>query len=106
MRPRPIPIMHFQREQRMNKDIMDYLNGIAGEGKRKDCLSLVKIIEEESGYEASLHGKIIGFGVHKYNHDGRTGEAVVAGFAPRTQDISIYVMSGCKRSFQDVLPSW
>lgn len=78
----------------MKKDLMTYLDGIPNEAKRKDCHSLVKIMEEELGYKASLHGKIVGFGIHKYDHDGKTGEAVVTGFLPRTQDISIYVMSG------------
>ncbi len=78
----------------MKKDLRDYLNEIKSEKKRDDCFSLVKIMEEESGYKASLHGKIVGFGVHKYDHDGRTGEAVITGFLPRTQDFSLYIMPG------------
>ena len=78
----------------MKKDLMGYLNGVSNEARRNDCFSLVKIMEEESGYKAALHGKIVGFGIHAYDHDGRTGEAVVTGFLPRAQDLSIYVMSG------------
>lgn len=79
----------------MKKDIKDYLGNIENETKRNDCLALVKIMEEASGYKASLRGKIVGFGVHHYVHDnGREGDAVVTGFMPRTQDIAIYIMSG------------
>lgn len=79
----------------MKKDLKDYLNGIDNELKRKDCLALVKIMEEESGYKAKLRGKIVGFGLYHYQYEsGRAGEAIVTGFAPRTSDISIYIMPG------------
>lgn len=79
----------------MNEDLKAYINRIDSDAKREDCFSLVKIMEEESGYDASLHGRIVGFGVHHYVYDsGREGDAIVTGFLPRTQDISIYIMPG------------
>lgn len=79
----------------MNKELRDYLNQIGNAAKREDCFALVKIMEEESGYSAALHGKIVGFGIYSYAYEtGRTGDAIVTGFLPRTQDISIYVMPG------------
>lgn len=79
----------------MKKDLKDYLNKIERDEKREDCFALVQIMEEESGYKATLHGKIVGFGIHRYVHDtGRSGEAIVTGFLPRTQDLSIYIMPG------------
>lgn len=87
----------------MKKDLKQYLDSIEKEVKRNDCLSLVKIMEEESGYKASLRGKIVGFGIHHYVHDsGREGDAVVTGFMPRTQDIAIYIMSGLAEYRKDL----
>lgn len=87
----------------MRKDIKEYLGSLEKEAKRNDCLSLVKIMEEESGYKASLRGKIVGFGIHHYVHDnGREGDAVITGFMPRTQDIAIYIMSGLSECQKDL----
>lgn len=79
----------------MKKALRNYLNQIEQAAKQKDCFTLVNIMEEESGYSATLHGKIVGFGSYRYTHaSGRSGDAIVTGFLPRTQDISIYVMPG------------
>lgn len=79
----------------MNKNLRNYLDLIERETKREDCFSLVKIMEEESGYEAKLHGKIIGFGSYHYVYEsGREGDSHVVAFAPRAQDITIYIMPG------------
>lgn len=87
----------------VKKDLKEYLSKIAKESKRADCLSLVKIMEQESGYKACLHGKVVGFGVHHYVHDnGREGDAVVTGFLPRAQDIAIYIMSGLSACQKDL----
>ncbi len=52
-------------------------------------------MEEESGYKAVLHGKIVGFGIYHYKYDsGREGDAIVVGFSPRSQNITIYIMPG------------
>lgn len=79
----------------MKKDIKDYLNQIERETKRDDCFNLVKIMEEESGYKANLDGKIIGFGSYHYVYDsGREGDSHVVAFAPRAQEITVYIMPG------------
>lgn len=87
----------------MERDVKDYIDQVGGAAKREDCHSLMKIMEEESGYRANLHGKIVGFGIHRYVHDnGRNGEAIVTGFMPRTQDICIYIMSGVSEHKQEL----
>ena len=79
----------------MKKDLSQFLNSIEKEAKRKDCKALVKIMEQESGYKPALHGKIIGFGLYHYKYDsGREGDAIVTGFSPRSQNITIYIMPG------------
>ena len=79
----------------MNKDLREFVDGIDNDVKRADCVSLIKIMEEESGYSPSLHGKIIGFGVYHYVYEsGREGDGIVTGFRARSQDLSIYIMPG------------
>lgn len=65
----------------MDKKVRDYLKNIKKDAKREDCLSLTKIIEEESGCKARMQGRIVAF-----------GESFLIGFLPRTQDISIYLV--------------
>jgi len=79
----------------MNKALKDYLSQIESTQKREDAFALVKLMEEESGYQASLHGKIIGFGVYNYKYEsGREGVAIVTGFSPRSHNFAIYIMPG------------
>lgn len=65
----------------MQKTVRDYLKNIKKDTKREDCLSLAKIMEEESGYTTRLKGRIVAF-----------GEPFLIGFLPRAQDISIYLV--------------
>lgn len=68
----------------MKKDVKDFISEIENEVKRKVATDLVKIMEQESGYEATLYGKIIGFGRYHYKYaSGREGDALVTGFSPR-----------------------
>jgi hypothetical protein len=79
----------------MKRDLRDFLNSIENESKNNDCKLLIEIMEQESGYKASLHGKIIGFGTYHYQYQsGRQGDSIVVGFSPRAQSITIYIMPG------------
>jgi len=79
----------------MKKDLKEYLGKIENAHKREDCLALVKMMEEESGFKARLHGKIVGFGLYNYVYEsGREGVAIVTGFLPGSQRISLYIMPG------------
>ncbi len=79
----------------MTKELKEFLSQIENKRKREDAVFLIKLMEEESGYKASLHGKIIGFGFYDYKYEsGREGTAIVTGFSPRKQNITIYIMPG------------
>ncbi|MFK7864222.1 MAG: DUF1801 domain-containing protein [Pseudohongiellaceae bacterium] len=79
----------------MNKNVKDYLDAVEPLSKREDCYALVKIMEEESGYKACLTGKIVGFGSYHYVYEsGREGDSSVVAFAPRANEITIYIMPG------------
>jgi len=79
----------------MKNDLKELISEIENETKKKDASRLVKIMEEEAGYKAALHDKIIGFGLYHYKYEsGREGDAIVTGFSPRKQNITIYIMPG------------
>tara|TARA_R110002072_G_scaffold189370_1_gene346417 strand:+ start:143 stop:538 length:396 start_codon:yes stop_codon:yes gene_type:complete len=79
----------------MNRELKKYLLAIEKENRRDDAVTLVSLMEEESGYEAKLHGKIVGFGSYHYKYaSGREGDAIVTGFSVRKSYISIYIMPG------------
>lgn len=79
----------------MKSDLNEFIDGIEDATKKKDCLTLLNILEEESGYKPVLRGQIIGFGMYHYKYDsGREGDWIVTGFSPRAQNISIYIIPG------------
>lgn len=87
----------------MKSDIKDFINGIEDATKRNDCKTLLKIMEEESGYKAALRGQIVGFGMYHYQYDsGREGDWIVTGFSPRSQNISIYIIPGFSEYEKDL----
>jgi len=66
------------------------------EKRRGDCQHLRALMEEMTGEPARMWGKnIVGFGHYQYRYaSGREGEWFRIGFAPRKQDLTLYVMDG------------
>lgn len=80
-----------------NADVYEFINTFADtEQKRQDSLELLKIIQNETGYEPKMwEPSIIGFGSYHYKYDsGHEGEAPLVAFSPRKAAISLYVYSG------------
>jgi hypothetical protein len=79
----------------MNNDLIKFIIGIEGKQKQNDTKSLIKLMEEESGFKASLNGKIIGYGIYGFKYEnGKDGVRIVTGFSPRKQSFTIYIMNG------------
>ncbi len=64
--------------------------------RRKDCKALAKIMRTATGSNAKMWGvAIVGFGNYHYKYaSGRAGEFFLAGFSPRKQNLTVYVMDG------------
>lgn len=74
----------------MERDLRDFINNIEDAAKRKDCKTLLEIMEEESGYKATLKGQIIGFGMHHYKYEsGRKETGSLLGLL-RERRISVF----------------
>ena len=76
-----------------------FLEGIKDERKRQDCYELLKIMKKATKAEPKMWGtSIIGFGDHHYIYEsGREGDWFLTGFAPRAQNLTLYMMGGFDR---------
>ena len=70
-----------------------FIDAVADETKRDDCRSLIRIMKEVTGYDAKMWGSgIVGFGSYHYKYaTGHEGDAPLVGFAPRKNEISLYL---------------
>ncbi len=81
------------------KSPVKFLNSVADKMRCKDSFVILDLMKEITGEEPVMWGdSIIGFGKYHYKYDsGREGEWFVAGFSPRKQNLTLYLMSGAKR---------
>lgn len=75
-----------------------FLNKVQDEEKRNDCFEIMKLMQAATKEKPVMWGSsIIGFGSYHYVYEsGREGDFLLIGFAPRKQNISIYLTSGLK----------
>lgn len=73
-----------------------FLNAIEPERRRKDCKTIARMMKEVTGAKPSMWGEsIVGFGSYHYRYaSGREGDWFLTGFAPRKQDLTIYLGTG------------
>lgn len=76
-------------------DVQTFLAGITDEQKRKDAATICNLMQEVTGEQPKMWGSsIIGFGRYRYKYkSGRQGEWMVAGFSPRKNALTLYLMS-------------
>lgn len=75
--------------------VIDFINTVEDLTKRNDSFELVKLMQEQTGYEPKMWGPgIIGFGSYHYKYaSGHEGDAPLVGFSPRKDAISLYLCS-------------
>ena len=74
-----------------------FINAIEDDEARKDCKTLVGLMQAATGAKAKMWGSsIVGFGDYHYKSPatGREGDWFVMGFAPRKGALTLYLMSG------------
>ena len=76
--------------------VAKFLEGVADERKRRDCFALVELMRKITKEEPKMWGaSIVGFGTYHYKYaSGREGDWFATGFAPRKQDLTIYLLTG------------
>jgi len=91
--------MAERKTQQTTASVESFLNLIEDEGRRQDCFRVLEIMKAATKSEPAMWGtSIVGFGRYNYKPEsGSKGEWFLAGFAPRKQDLTLYLMSGAYR---------
>jgi hypothetical protein len=78
------------------QSVESFLDKVADEQVRDDCFSLIKLMKSVTGFPPKMWGPaIVGFGKYHYKYEsGHEGDSCLAGFSPRKQNITLYVMPG------------
>ena len=79
-----------------NRSVERFLNSVPDKQKREDCFTLLKLMRQATRAEPRMWGSsIVGFGRYHYKYaSGREGDWFVAGFSPRKQNLTLYLMGG------------
>lgn len=71
-----------------------FVAGVTPEKRRRDAETMVALMSEVTGREPELWGTIVGFGSCHYRYPtGTQGDAPIAGFAPRKQATTVYLLN-------------
>jgi len=78
------------------ESVSKFLKSVPDEGRRNDCLTIAKLMEEATGFKPKMWGpSIVGFGQYHYKYDsGQEGDWMLIGFSPRKQNLTLYLMLG------------
>ncbi len=80
---------------KLNKaSVEKFLNGVKDEKKREDCFKVLDLMKKITKEEPKMWGtSIIGFGSYHYKYEsGHEGDMCIAGFSPRKQALTIYIV--------------
>lgn len=84
------------KTKKTKASVAGFLNKIRDEQRRKDCQTVLKLMQEATGEEPKMWGSsIVGFGTYKYRYEsGREGEWPIISFSPRKTDLTLYIVPG------------
>lgn len=80
-----------------NASVVDFINSVPDERKRKDALALLDIFKKITKEKPKMWGEsIIGFGSYHYKSErsAQEGDWPLVGFSPRKQNLTLYIMLG------------
>ncbi len=81
------------------KDVVEFINQIEDETKRKDALALLKLFKAVTRKKPKLWSNgTIGFGEYHYKSErsSQEGDWMATGFSSRKGNLTVYIMSGVK----------
>ena len=72
----------------------EFLAAVTPAKRQRDAVTMVDLLREVTGREPALWGTIVGFGSCHYRYPtGTEGDMPLAGFAPRRQATTVYLLS-------------
>jgi hypothetical protein len=86
------------KTQKTGASVSKFLGSIPDEKRKADCMRLLDVMSKATGAEAKMWGStIVGFGEFSYPAGGKENDWFLAGFSPRKQNLTIYLMTGFSR---------
>jgi hypothetical protein len=87
------------KTQKNNASVIEFLNKIENDQRKKDCFEVLEIMKKITGEQPVMWGSsIVGFGEYHYKGaSGREGDWFITGFSPRKQNLTLYLMAGFDR---------
>lgn len=91
--------MAENKTQPTKQSVPAFLASVEPAERRADCRTLAKLMREITKAPAKMWGtSIVGFGTYHYKYEsGREGDFFLAGFSPRKNDLTLYIMAGFDR---------
>ena len=88
--------MAENKTQQNDQSVEAFLNSVEDERKRQDCFEILALMQEVTGCAPQMWGgTIVGFDKYAYTYaSGHSGESPIAGFSPRKQNITLYILAG------------
>jgi hypothetical protein len=88
--------MAEMKTKRTKASVAAFLARSGDEATRRDCATLVRMMEKATGDKAAMWGpSIVGFGTWHYVYaSGRSGDWPLAAFSPRKPSLVVYLMPG------------
>jgi len=76
--------------------VTDFLSSLVREDQKADAFQLLELFSRVTHEQPVIWGgSMVGFGMYHYTYEsGRSGNFFMTGFAPRKQNISIYILPG------------
>jgi hypothetical protein len=83
------------KTKRNDASVEQFLSAIPDEKKRADAFAVLELMKRATGEEPAMWGDaIVGFGQYHYRYaSGREGDMPIAGFSPRKQNLTLYIVS-------------
>jgi hypothetical protein len=84
------------KTKKTDESVVAFLDKIEYVKKRLDCYAILNMMKSVTGFEPKMWGdSIVGFGSYHYKYEtGHEGDMPIASFAPRKNNLTIYVMPG------------
>ena len=91
--------MAKNKTQPNDSDVNVFIESVDEDKKRADCFKLLQIMQEITNEPPKMWGpSIVGFGTYHYKYEsGREGDFFKAGFSPRKQNLTLYIIPGFER---------
>ena len=89
------------KTQKNDANVQDFINNVDYDVKRQDCFKLLELFKECTGEQPAMWGSsIVGYGSYHYKSErsAQNGDWFLAGFSPRKQNLSLYIMHGNNNS--------